>query len=85
MPSPFRLQISLNADPMDTLQKQAQELKITAASLARERILNQQPQAFNSRTFATAVEAAASTIPGLPRPQIEHLVAKVITTLATPG
>lgn len=82
MPSPFRVQVSLTADQMTQIQESAALLNTTAASLIRDRALS---TGYNSRSFATAVEAAATTIPGLPRAQVEHLVAKVIQSLAAPS
>lgn len=37
---------------------------------------------FDSQTYSKAVESAAQAVGGIPRYQIEHLVARVITSIA---
>jgi hypothetical protein len=72
----------LEEDHISKLTTEAQQQNISRADLIRQKLKS---QGYDRTSYARAVEAAARTIPGIPRVQLEHMVSKVITTLATPS
>ena len=75
------IKVHLEEDHISKLTTEAQQQNISRADLIRQKLKS---HGYDSTSYARAVEAAARTIPGIPRTQLEHMVAKVITTLATP-
>jgi len=75
------IKVHLEEDHISKLTAEAQQQNISRSDLIRQKLKS---QGYDSTSYARAVEAAARTIPGIPRSQLEHMVAKVITTLATP-
>ena len=75
------IKLHLEEDHISKLTTEAQQQKISRSDLIRQKLKS---HGYDRTSYARAVEAAARTIPGIPRVQIEHLVSKVITTLATP-
>jgi hypothetical protein len=76
------IKIHLEEDHINKLTTQAQQQNISRSDLIRQKLKS---QGYDRTSYARAVEAAARTIPGIPRVQLEHMVSKVITTLATPS
>ena len=72
---------------LDRINTEAQKQGISRAQLIRDRALNNSGKPGNVRfdrdSYAKAVEAAAKTVPGISRAQLEHAVARVITTIAS--
>ena len=72
---------------LDRLTLEAEQQGISRAQLIRERALNNSGKSGNVRfdrdSYAKAVEAAAQAVPGISRAQLEHAVARVITTIAS--
>ena len=75
------IKLHLEEDHISKLTTEAQQQKISRSDLIRQKLKS---HGYDRTSYARAVEAAARTIPGIPRVQIEHLVSKVITSLATP-
>ena len=75
------IKIHLEEDHVNKLTAQAQQQNISRSDLIRQKLKS---HGYDRTLNARAVEAAARTIPGIPRVQPEHIVSKVITTLATP-
>jgi DUF1680 family protein len=72
---------------LDRLNTEAAQQGISRAQLIRDRALKDSGKSGNVRfdrdSYAKAVEAAARTVPGIPRAQLEHAVAKVINSIAS--
>ena len=72
---------------LDRLNLEAQKQGISRAQLIRDRALKDSGKSGNVRfdrdSYAKAVEAAARTVPGIPRAQLEHAVARVINSIAS--
>jgi len=65
------------------LDRQAASLKITRGQLIRERAIGAvAPHPVDITTYQRAIDNAARTVSGIPRCQLEAVVAAVITTVA---
>jgi hypothetical protein len=65
------------------LDRQAASLKITRGQLIRERAIGAvAPPPVDITTYQRAIDNAARTVSGIPRCQLEAVVASVITTVA---
>ena len=65
------------------LDRQAASLKITRGQLIRERAIGAvAPSPVDITTYQRAIDNAARTVSGIPRCQLEAVVAAVITTVA---
>ena len=65
------------------LDRQAASLKITRGQLIRERAIGAvAPPPVDLSTYQRAIDNAARTVSGIPRCQLEAVVAAVITTVA---
>jgi hypothetical protein len=65
------------------LDRQAASLKITRGQLIRERAIGAvAPPPVDITTYQRAIDNAARTVSGIPRCQLEAVVAAVITTVA---
>ena len=77
------IKVAFSPSDIATLNAEACRLGISRAQLIRDRaIANTHNSSFDRGSYLRAVEAAARTVPGLPRSQYEHLAAKVITSIA---
>jgi len=76
--------VFLTPTEREALDREAARLKITRGQLIRERAtgssLGAQPP--SPATYARAVERAARTVSGVPRPHLEAIVAAVVCTLS---
>ena len=81
------IRVVLTDDQFDQIAQHAERHGITRAEFLRNCALNNQGKPGNVRfdrsSYAKAVEAAARAVPGISRAQLEHAVAKVITTIAS--
>ena len=77
-----QIKIHLEEDHLSELTAEAQQQNISRSDLIRQKLKS---HGYDRTSYTRAVEAAARTIPGIPRAQLEHMVSKVITTLATPS
>lgn len=86
MPADKRTEVKiyLTSDERARLDQEASRLLITRGQLIRDRALGNAttPPVLNVRTYTKAVTNAARICAGLPRPQLEAVVASVVTTLA---
>jgi hypothetical protein len=77
------VKIWLTDDERKALDQQAASLQTSRGQLIRERALGTSPQApVNLSTYQQAIDHAARTVSGIPRSQLEAIVASVITTVA---
>ena len=77
------VKINFLPSEIEMLTEEAERQGISRSSLIRQRATQQAGNvSFDRQSYAKAVEAAAKTVPGIPRAQLEHAVAKVITTIA---
>ena len=77
--------IKVAFEPADlaALDADAAAAQTSRAALIRQRTLHPNSTfKLQDASYSAAVEAAATTIPGLPRNQIEHLVSRVIISLS---
>ena len=65
------IKIHLEEDHINKLTAQAQQQNISRSDLIRQKL---ESQGYDRTSYARAVEAAARTIPGIPRVQLEHMV-----------
>jgi hypothetical protein len=72
------IKVHLEEDHINKLTTQAQQQNISRSDLIRQKL---ESHNYDRTSYARAVEAAARTIPGIPRVQLEHAVAQVIITL----
>ena len=93
---PNRIEITLSPEQLEALEIASDRLGTPKATLLRQWAFEDAPDLSNllseaskpspvpkgSRVYSNAVEAAATAIPGVPRNQIEHAVAKVLIALA---
>jgi hypothetical protein len=78
-----RVEIYLSDQERNCLDNQAASLKITRGQLIRERALGAvAPSPVDLSTYQRAIDNAARTVSGIPRCQLEAIVASVITTVA---
>jgi len=79
------VKVYLSEDERLALDTQAAAQLITRGQLIRDRALGRvAPPPATPHTYQAAVNKAARTVSGVPRPQLEAIVASVINTLAAP-
>lgn len=77
------VEIYLSDAERQALDRQAASLKITRGQLIRERAIGAvAPPPVDISTYQRAIDNAARTVSGIPRCQLEAVVAAVITTVA---
>ena len=77
------VKVYLSEDERLALDTQAAALMTTRGQLIRDRALGRvAPPPANKSLYLAAVNKAARTVSGVPRPQLEAIVAAVITTLS---
>jgi hypothetical protein len=77
--------IWLTPDERTYLDQQAQALTITRGELIRHRAIGTAPAAVISlAAYQRAIESAARTVSGIPRQQLEAIVAAAITAIGKP-
>jgi hypothetical protein len=77
------VEIYLSDAERHALDRQAASLKITRGQLIRERAIGAvAPPPVDLSTYQRAIDNAARTVSGIPRCQLEAVVAAVITTVA---
>ena len=81
------IRVVLTDDQFDQIAQHAERHGISRAEFLRNCAINNQGKPGNVRfdrdSYAKAVEAAAQAVPGISRAQLEHAVARVITTIAS--
>lgn len=78
--------IWLTPDERTYLDQQAQALTTTRGELIRHRAVGTLPTAIvNLAAYQRAVDAAARTVSGIPRQQLEAIVAAAITAIGKPA
>lgn len=78
--------IWLTPDERTYLDQQAESLTITRGELIRHRAVGTLPTAtVNLAAYQRAVDAAARTVSGIPRQQLEAIVAAAITAIGKPA
>ena len=81
------IRVILTDDQFDQIKEQSERHGISRAEFLRNCAINNQGKPGNVRfdrdSYAKAVEAAAQAVPGISRAQLEHAVARVITTIAS--
>ena len=81
------VRVRLTDDQFGQITTQAKQHGLSRAEYLRNCAFNNQGKPGNVRfdrySYAKAVEAAAKAVPGISRAQLEHAVAKVITTIAS--
>ena len=77
------VKVSFEPHELDSLTSQAQSLKIHRSTLIRQRAITLPPTTptINKLSYNQAIENAARTVSGIPRVQLEALVASVINTI----
>ena len=82
-----RIEVTFLPADLDRINTEAAKQGISRAQFIRDRALNIQGKPGNVRfdrySYAKAVEAAARAVPGISRAQLEHAVARVITSIAS--
>ena len=82
MAKSIEVKVYLSREECDRLNQEATALSVTRGQLIRERALGQrEPSERSSVTpemYMNAVNRAARTVSGLPRPQLEAIVASVV-------
>ena len=79
-----QVKIWLSHQERHTLDLQAASLNTTRGQLIRERAIGAAPLApVDLNTYQRAIDTAARTVSGIPRCQLEAVVAAVINTVAT--
>jgi len=79
-----RTELWLSHDERNLLDQQAQALTTTRGELIRNRALGTAPAApVNINAYHRAIDAAARTVSGIPRQQLEAIVAATITAIGT--
>ena len=77
------VEIYLSDAERQALDRQAASLKITRGQLIRERAIGAvAPPPVDISTYQRAIDNAARTVSGIPRCQLEAVVAAVITTVS---
>lgn len=83
----FEVKVYLTPEERQRLDQEALNLRMTRGQLIRDRALGnvEVVPTINVRTYSKAVSNAARVCSGIPRTQLEALVASVVTTIAQPN
>jgi hypothetical protein len=81
MPELQKLNVRLSHSELAEVQRTARLTHRSASAVCRQRITSSASPSFTPDSYRSCVEAVARSVPGLPRPQTEALVAIVVATL----
>ena len=85
LPKMKEVKIAFYPQQLEAIDQQAAAQGISRSQYVRERATGttRSTPTFDRQSYLKAVEAAAQTLQGLPRTQIEHATARIINSLST--
>ena len=81
MPKPGRIEFTLTPDERNTMNRLVEASGLTRQDFIRQRILTPPGIVKSPQTYANCVEAAARAYSGIPRTQMERIVAATLAAL----
>ena len=82
MPKPSRVEFNVTPQERDALDALVQASGLSRQDFIRQRVFNPPGIAKGPDTYARCVEAASMAYSGIPRPQMERIVAATLAALA---